>query len=441
MDLFDYRREELTRAQAPLANRMRPRTLDELYGQDEILGRGKLLRRAIEADKLSSLIFYGPPGTGKTTIARIIAATTKAYFEQLNAVAAGVADIRRIVQEARERLGRYERRTVVFIDEIHRFNKSQQDALLPYVEDGTLILIGATTQNPAYELNPALISRSRLFRLEPLGNEHIRAILRQALQDRERGLGNLRIDIQTDAFEHLVDVANGDARSALNALELAALTTAPDPEGIIRITLSVAEESIQRRVLQYDKNGDNHYDAISAFIKSLRGSEPDAALYWLARMLNAGEDPRFIARRLFVHAAEDVGLADPQALLIAAAAAQAVEFIGLPEARIPLAEAVIYIAAAPKSNAVVTAIDAACRDVTEKRAGTVPPHLQDASHPGAKRLGRGVGYKYPHAFPGAYVKQQYLPDGLGPAAYYQPTDRGQEKAIRERLTKLRESED
>jgi len=438
MDLFDHHREELTQAQAPLATRMRPRTLDELYGQDEILGPGKLLRRAIEADKLSSLIFYGPPGTGKTTIARIIAATTKAYFEQLNAVAAGVADIRRVVQEAKERLGRYERRTVVFIDEIHRFNKSQQDALLPYVEDGTIILIGATTESPTYELNPALISRSRLFRLEPLGNEHIRAILQQALSDKERGLGDLRLTVADDAFEHLVDVANGDARSALNALELAALTTAPDPDGIIHITLPVAEESIQRRVLQYDKSGDNHYDAISAFIKSLRGSEPDAALYWLARMLNAGEDPRFIARRLFVHAAEDVGLADPQALLVAAAAAQSVEYIGLPEARIPLAEAVIYIATAPKSNAVVVAIDKAYRDATEKKAGRVPPHLQDASYPDAKRLGHGIGYKYPHDFPGAYVKQQYLPDGMEDVIYYQPTEHGQEKQVKERLDKLRE---
>ncbi len=437
MNLFDHHREELTRTQAPLATRMRPRTLDELYGQDAILGPGKLLRRAIEADQLHSLIFYGPPGTGKTTIARIIADTTKAYFEQLNAVAAGVADIRRVVREARERLGQYERRTVVFIDEIHRFNKSQQDALLPYVEDGTIILIGATTQSPTYELNPALISRSRLFRLEPLGNEHIRAILRNALRDKERGLGRLPLETEEAALDHLVDVANGDARTALNALELAALTTAPDPGGIIRITLPVAEESIQRRVLQYDKSGDNHYDTISAFIKSLRGSEPDAALYWLARMLDAGEDPRFIARRLFVHAAEDVGLADPQALLIAAAAAQAVEFIGLPEARIPLAEAVIYIAAAPKSNAVVAAIDAASKDVVAKKAGSVPPHLRDASYPGAERLGHGVGYKYPHDFPGAFVPQQYLPDGLGPVTYYRPTDRGREKEIRERLAKIR----
>ncbi len=438
MDLFDHHRQELTRAQAPLAERMRPATLDELLGQEAILGSGKLLRRAIEADKLGSIIFYGPPGTGKTTIAKIIAQTTKAYFEQLNAVAAGVADIRRVVQEAKDRLGRYSRRTVVFIDEIHRFNRSQQDVLLPYVEDGTIVLIGATTESPTYELNPALVSRSRLFPLVPLTGEHLRTLLQRALTDKTRGLGALPVVIEPAATEHIVTVANGDARSALNALELAVLTTEPETDGTIRVTLAVAAESIQRRVLQYDKSGDNHYDTISAFIKSLRGSDPDAAVYWLARMLYAGEDPRFIARRLFVHAAEDVGLADPQALLVAAAAVQAVEFIGLPEAKLPLTEATLYIATAPKSNAVVLAINEAMQAVETKPAGRVPAHLRDTSYPGAKRLGHGAGYRYPHDFPGAYTPQQYLPDGMEGTEFYHPTEYGREKEIRDRMGKLRQ---
>jgi putative ATPase len=432
MDLFDYSREA-RRTGAPLADRMRPRTLDEFVGQDHIVGEGRLLRRAIKADKLTPMIFFGPPGTGKTTLAKIIAGTTSAHFQQINAVTSGVADIRKIIQDAKERLKYDEQRTVLFIDEIHRFNKSQQDALLPFVEDGTIILIGATTESPLYELNAALLSRARLFRFKPLDDKDIRAILLQALKDEERGYGNYPIEIDEEALNHLVDVANGDARTALSALELAVLTTDPDENGKIHITLEVAEESIQERVLQYDKDGDNHYDTISAFIKSMRGSDPDATLYWLAKMIAAGEDPRFIARRIYVHAAEDVGLSDPNALLIAQAAAYAVEFIGMPEARIPLAEAALYIATAPKSNSVVMAIDQALETVRNERTGEVPLHLRDAHHKGAARLGHGVDYKYPHDYEEGYVAQDYLPPSLRGKTFYRPSPRGYEKTIQKRL--------
>ncbi len=432
MDLFDVSMEDGPKGK-PLADRMRPRNLDEFIGQEHIVGKGKLLRRAIEADQLSAMIFFGPPGTGKTTLSKIIANTTAAHFEQINAVTSGVADIRTITTQARERLKMEDQKTLLFIDEIHRFNKSQQDALLPYVEDGTIILIGATTESPMFEINRALLSRSRLFRFEPLTEEHTKKVVETAIKDPDRGFGNHSIKAEEEALDHLVDVAGGDARTALNALELAVLTTPPDSEGNIHITLEIAEESIQQRVLQYDKQGDNHYDTISAFIKSIRGSDPDATLYWLAKMIYAGEDPKFIARRLYVHAAEDVGLADPNALLIAQAAAQAVDFIGMPEARIPLAETALYIATAPKSNAVITGIDRALNTVKNEKAGQVPTHLRDAHYSGAKELGSGVGYKYPHDYKDGYVPQQYLPDHLKHKSFYHPSERGYEKTVTRRI--------
>ncbi len=432
MDLFDMSMDESPRGK-PLADRMRPRKLDEFIGQEHIVGKGKLLRRAIEADQLSAMIFFGPPGTGKTTLSKIIANTTSAHFEQINAVTSGVADIRNITTQAKERLKMDNQKTLLFIDEIHRFNKSQQDALLPYVEDGTIILIGATTESPMFEINRALLSRSRLFRFEPLTDGHIKKVLQTAIRDEERGFGKHKIQADDQALDHLVDVANGDARTSLNALELAVLTTNPDEDGIIHITLEIAEESIQQRVLQYDKQGDNHYDTISAFIKSIRGSDPDATLYWLAKMIYAGEDPKFIARRLYVHAAEDVGLADPNALLVAQAAAQAVDFIGMPEARIPLAEAALYLATAPKSNAVITGIDQALKSVKNEKAGQVPTHLRDAHYSGAEELGSGIGYKYPHDFKDGYVPQQYLPDHLTHKTFYNPSERGYEKTVSRRL--------
>ncbi|GGH85738.1 putative ATPase [Pullulanibacillus pueri] len=432
MDLFDYSKES-RKTGVPLANRMRPRTLDEFIGQDQIVGEGRLLRRAIQADKLTAMIFFGPPGTGKTTLAKIIANTTSAYFQQLNAVTSGVNDIRKMTSEAKERLKFDDQKTVTFIDEIHRFNKSQQDALLPFVEDGTIILIGATTESPMFEINPALLSRSTLFRFEALTDYDIQRVLEQALNDQERGYGRYAIEIDQDALQHLVNVSNGDARTALSALELAVLTTPPNKEGTIYINLETAEESIQERVLQYDKSGDNHYDTVSAFIKSLRGSDPDATLYWLAKMMIAGEDPRFIARRLYVHAAEDVGLSDPNALLIAQAAAYAVEFIGMPEARIPLAEAALYIATAPKSNSVIMGIDSALETVKKERTGQVPIHLRDAHYKGASKLGHGIDYKYPHDYPDGFVDQNYLPDHLLGKTFYVPTPRGHEKTVKKRL--------
>lgn len=439
MDLFEAARQSQLKKEAPLAVRMRPRTLDEFVGQEEIVGKGKLLRRAIEADQLSSVIFYGPPGTGKTTLAKVIANTSKAFFEQLNAVTSGVADIKEVCRNARDRLGMYNQRTILFIDEIHRFNKSQQDALLPFVEDGTIILIGATTENPYFEVNPPLLSRSRVFRFKPLSDEHIAKLILQALADEERGLGRYKVDLKKEALDHIVNIANGDARSALNAIELAVLTTPPGANGVREITLEVAEESIQKRSVRYDKSGDQHYDVISAFIKSLRGSDPDAALHWLARMIYAGEDPRFIARRLIVHAAEDVGMADPNALVVAMSAAYALEYVGMPEARLPLAEAAIYIATAPKSNAVIKAIDGALEDIANRKLGPVPLHLRDAHYKGAVQLGHGKGYKYPHNYEGNYVEQQYLPDELLGVRYYHPCENGFEREIKERLEKLRKT--
>ncbi len=437
MDLFNGRSDRDPYAE-PLASRMRPRTLDEFLGQRHVVGEGALLRRAIEADRLGSVILYGPPGTGKTTLARIIARMTRSHFEQLNAVTAGVKDIRRVAEEAQERRRLYGIRTILFIDEIHRFNKTQQDALLPYVEDGTVVLIGATTFNPMVDCVPALVSRSMLFRLEPLSEEDIATVIRRAVRDEERGLGGLRVEVEEDAVQYLARRAAGDARVALNALELAALTTEPGPDGVRRIDRSVIAQSLSAAVLRHDREGDSHYDNISAFIKSMRGSDPDATLYYLARMLYAGEDPRFIARRIIVQAAEDVGLADPNALSVAVSAAQAVEYLGMPEARIPLAEAALYVALAPKSNSAYRGISEAWRAVEEGRVGEVPDHLRDSSYRGAKRLGHGRGYKYPHDYDGHYVRQQYLPRNLLHETFYHPGELGVEAELVRRLRRLKE---
>lgn len=408
---------------APLAERMRPRTLDEYIGQSEIIGPGKLLRRAIEADRVTSLILYGPPGTGKTSLAQVIANTTSSSFVRINAVTSGVKEIREITQAATEQLHLYGKKTLVFCDEVHRFNKGQQDALLPAVENGTITFIGATTENPFFELNSALLSRSTLFRLEPLTSEDIRKGLEQALKDKERGLGNYSVKVEPEAWEHWLNFANGDLRRAMNALELAVLTTSPE-QGIRPITLGVAEESIQQRAMRFDKNGDNHYDIISAFIKSMRGSDPDAALYWLAVLLESGEDPRFIVRRIIVHASEDVGLADPMVMLQAQAAANALEWLGLPEARIPIAQAVLAIATAPKSNSAYEAIDHALEYVRTHPTGQVPAHLRDAHYPGAKKLGHGKGYRYPHAYSGHWVEQSYLPQEVQGETFFTPSGMG-----------------
>lgn len=440
MDLFDAAKEENMKKNAPLAARMRPRTLDEFMGQEAIIGKGRLLRRSIEADQLSSVIFYGPPGCGKTTLAQIIANTTHCSFRTLSAVTSGVADIREVLKFANEERKLYNQRTVLFIDEIHRFNKSQQDALLPAVEDGTIILVGATTENPFFEVNRALLSRSRIFKLERLGIEDIVVLLKRALKD-ERGFGAEAIEISEEAFHHWADVCNGDARAAYNALELAVLTTEPDADGIKRIDLAIAEESIQQRNISYDKNGDWHYDVISAFIKSMRGSDPDAALHWLARMTEAGESPEFIARRVMICAAEDVGLADPQALVVATAAASAVHFVGWPEARIILAEAVCYVATAPKSNAAYLGIEEAIADGHKLPFTGVPIHLRDANYKGAEKFGHGKGYRYAHDFPGHYVVQQYLPDELKDKKYYRPTENGREKRIGEVLENIQKIKD
>lgn len=437
MDLFEYSREKQLKKSAPLAERMRPSTLEEFVGQEEIIGRGKLLYRAIKADRLSSIIFYGPPGTGKTTLANIIANSTKSHFTKINAVISGKEEIKKIIKEAKERLGMYGQRTVLFIDEIHRFNKSQQDALLPYVEDGTLILIGSTTQNPYFEIISPLLSRSRIFELKPLTEDEIRSILERALKDKDRGLGNHKIKMDEDAIQHIIRNSNGDARVALNALELAFLTTPPDADGTIHIDLSIAEESIQKKALTYDKDGDEHYDTISAFIKSMRGSDPDATLYWLAKMIYAGEDPMFIARRIIICASEDVGNADPNALNIAVSAAKAVELIGMPEGKIPLAHAAVYVACAPKSNSCYEGINRALKDIENNRIYPVPEHLQDASYYGAQKLGRGRGYKYPHNYENNYVEQDYLPKEIKHKSYYNPTSNGYEKIIRKRLQELK----
>ncbi len=432
MELFQQSRRDERERRAPLAARMRPRTLDEVVGQTHLLGPGRLLRRAIETDTLTSAIFYGPPGTGKTSLAYVIAQATRAHFEPVNAVTSGVADLRRLVEEARERAALHGARTILFVDEIHRFTRAQQDVLLPHVEDGTVVLIGATTGNPFVDVTPTLVSRARVFALEPLGLAELGTILRRALLD-PRGLASQRVEVAPEAIDQIARVSNGDARAALNVLELAALVTPPGADGVRRVTLAHVEEAAQRRTLVYDRDGDAHYDMISAFIKSMRGSDPDAAVYWLARMLAAGEDPRFIARRMIVHAAEDVGLADPQALLVACAAAQAVEAVGLPEARIPMAEAAIYIATAPKSNATVEAISRAAHDVEHAEAQPVPLALRDASTRGAREIGRGEGYVYPHDHPGAFVVQQHVPDNVAQRVYYEPTEAGYEAEIRRRL--------
>jgi len=429
MDLFDYMRETKMEKDSPLASRLRPTTLDEVAGQRHILGKDKLLYRAIAADKLSSILFYGPPGTGKTTLAKVIANTTKADFQQINATSAGKKDMEAVVEQARQTLALYDKRTILFIDEIHRFNKAQQDYLLPFVEDGTVILIGATTENPYFEVNRALISRSIMFELKPLAPEDIRSIIHRAVYDEQKGMGAYHGEITEDALDFLADICDGDARSALNAIELAVLTTPKSEDGKIHITVEVAEECIQKRNVRYDKTGDNHYDIISAFIKSMRGSDPDAAVYYLARMLYAGEDPKFIARRIMICASEDVGMADPNALTVAVSAAQVLERVGLPEGRIPLAQAVIYVATAPKSNASYMAINAAFEAVEKVQVKTVPPWLQDASYNGASELSRGRGYKYAHNFPGHYVKQQYLPDELVGRHFFEPGENGYEKEI------------
>lgn len=433
MDLFDYMREQNGKKESPLASRIRPRTLDEVVGQQHIIGKDKLLYRAIMADKLSSIIFYGPPGTGKTTLAKVIANTTSAEFTQINATSAGKKDMEEVVAKAKELNGMYGKKTILFVDEIHRFNKGQQDYLLPFVEDGTVILIGATTENPYFEVNGALLSRSVIFELKALTKEDIRILLLRAVEDTERGMGAYKGVIDEDALDFLADVANGDARAALTAVELGILTTPRGEDGRIHITLDVASECIQKRVVRYDKTGDNHYDTISAFIKSMRGSDPDAAVYYLARMLYAGEDIKFIARRIMICASEDVGNADPNALMVAVSAAQAVERVGMPEAQIILSQAVTYVASAPKSNAANEAIGRAMEAVRSAQTAPVPVHLQDSHYKGAKKLGHGDGYKYAHLYPNHYVKQQYLPDGLTEAKFYEPTEQGYEKQIKDWL--------
>ena len=440
MDLFDYMREQNMESESPLASRLRPTTLDEVVGQQHIVGKEKLLYRAIKADKLSSIIFYGPPGTGKTTLAKVIANTTSAEFKQINATSAGKKDMEEVVQQAKNNQGMYGKKTILFIDEIHRFNKGQQDYLLPFVEDGTIILIGATTENPYFEVNSALLSRSIIFELKKLDKEDIKVLLLRAVNDREKGMGSFGAVIDDDALEFLADVCNGDARAALTAIELGILTTERGADGKIHITIDVASECIQKRVISYDKTGDNHYDTISAFIKSMRGSDPDAAVYYLARMLYAGEDIKFIARRIMICASEDVGNADPMALVVATSAAQAVERIGMPEAQIILSQAVTYVACAPKSNAAYEAIGAAMSAVRNNVTPPVPTHLQDAHYKGAEKLGHGLGYKYAHVYPNHYVEQQYLPDALVGTKFYVPTEMGYEQKIREHFSHIKGEE-
>ena len=423
--------------ESPLAARMRPRTLDEVVGQEHILGKDKLLYRAIQADKISSVIFYGPPGTGKTTLARVIANTTSAEFTQINATVAGKKDMEEVVEKAKATQGMYGKRTILFIDEIHRFNKSQQDYLLPFVEDGTLILIGATTENPYFEVNGALISRSIIFELKPIPVEGVKELIRKAVYDSERGMGAYDAVIEEDALDFLADLSGGDARHALNAVELGIMTTERSGDGKIHITLDVAQECIQKRVMRYDKTGDNHYDTISAFIKSMRGSDPDAAVYYLARMLYAGEDVAFIARRIMICAAEDVGNADPQALVVATNASLAVERIGMPEAQIILSQAACYVACAPKSNAAYGAVDKAVRVVEATGNLPIPPHLQDAHYKGAAKLGHGTGYKYAHDYPNHYVEQQYLPYELNGQEFYKPSGNGYGVKIKEHISRLK----
>lgn len=437
MDLFEYMRETSKEKESPLASRLRPTTLEEVVGQQHIIGKDKLLYRAIKADKLSSVIFYGPPGTGKTTLAKVIANTTSAEFTQINATVAGKKDMEEVVNKAKQIFGMYQRKTILFVDEIHRFNKSQQDYLLPFVEDGTLILIGATTENPYFEVNSALISRSSIFELKPLSKEDVETLIIRAVNDSRKGMGSYHAKIDEDALHFLADLSGGDARLALNAVELGILTTSRSDDGWIHLTLDVVSECIQKRVVRYDKTGDNHYDTISAFIKSMRGSDPDAAVYYLAKMLYAGEDIKFIARRIMICASEDVGNADPMALTVAVSAAQAVERIGMPEAQIILSQAVLYVATAPKSNSACNAVYAAMDNVKRVKT-TVPPHLQDAHYKGAQNLGHGVGYRYAHDYPKHYVEQQYLPEEIKGEVFYEPGDNGYEAKIKEHMRWLHE---
>lgn len=437
MDIFDYMRNNTMEKESPLASRLRPKNLDEVVGQTHIIGKDKLLYRAIKADKISSILFYGPPGTGKTTLAKVIAATTSAEFKQINATSSGKKDMEEVVKEAKNSIGMYGKKTILFIDEIHRFNKGQQDYLLPFVEDGTIILIGATTENPYFEVNSALISRSIIFELKSLEKEDIKSLIVRALTDEERGLGVYQAMIDDDALEFLSDIAGGDARSALNAIELGVLTTEKSEDGKIHITLDVASECIQKRIVRYDKTGDNHYDTISAFIKSMRGSDPDAAIYYLAKMLYAGEDIRFISRRIMICAAEDVSNADPNALVVATSAATAIERIGMPEAKIILAQAVSYVASAPKSNSAICAIEDALHAIQNERTPAIPTHLMDAHYKGASKLGHGIGYKYAHDYKNHYVKQQYLPDELKDRVFYQPSGNGYEKQIKEHMNRIK----
>ena len=438
MDLFEYMRNTNQEKESPLAARLRPTTLEEVVGQQHIIGEDKLLYRAIKADKLSSIIFYGPPGTGKTTLAKVIAHTTRAEFTQINATVAGKKDMEEVVAKARDLSGMYGKKTILFIDEIHRFNKGQQDYLLPFVEDGTLILIGATTENPYFEVNGALISRSAIFELRPLSKEDIKALITRAVYDKDKGMGAYDAVIDEDAADFLAELSDGDARHALNAVELGVMTTNRSEDGKIHITLSVAQECLQKRVLRYDKTGDNHYDTISAFIKSMRGSDPDAAVYYLGRMLYAGESVTFIARRIMICASEDVGNADPMALNVAVSASLAVERVGMPEAQIILSQVASYVACAPKSNACVEAISQAMETVRQTGNLPIPPHLQDAHYKGAEKLGRGTGYKYAHNYPNNYVKQQYLPYELDGKEFYKPTGNGYEAKIREHLRRIKE---
>ena len=430
MDLFEYMAEGRKEKEAPLAARMRPQTLDEVVGQEDIIGEDKLLYRAIKADRLSSIILYGPPGVGKTTLAKVIANTTSADFHQVNATIAGKKDMESVVETAKNNLGGYGRKTILFIDEIHRFNKAQQDYLLPYVEDGTLILIGATTENPYFEVNGALISRSRIFELKPLSKDNILTLIKRAFES-DRGVKQYNAEITDEAADFLADIADGDARAALNAIELAVLTTKPSVDAKIHVDLAVAEECIQKKAIRYDKTGDNHYDTIAAFIESMCGSDPDAALYYLGRMLAAGEDVKYIARRMLVAASEEVGNADPMAICVAASAAIAVERVGMPEGRIILAQAATYIASAPKSNAAYLGIEKVLQTVRETGNLPIPPYLQDSSYKGAAKLGRGVGYKYAHNYPNHWVEQQYLPDAIKDMTFYEPNDIGHEKDIKE----------
>ena len=438
MDIFDYARSVNSEKESPLASRLRPKTLDQVVGQEHIIGKDKLLYRAIKADKLSSIIFYGPPGTGKTTLAKVIANTTSADFMQLNATVAGKKDMEDVVAKAKQNMAMSGRKTILFVDEIHRFNKGQQDYLLPFVEDGTVVLIGATTENPYFEVNSALISRSIVFELHPLSVENIKTLILRAVNDKTDGMGIYNGVIDDDAVMFLAEISNGDARTALNAVELGILTTDPAQDGKIHITLEVAQKCVQKRALKYDKSGDNHYDTISAFIKSMRGSDPDAAVYYLSRMLYAGESVDFISRRILICAAEDVGMANPQALVVANAAAQAVHQVGMPEAQIILSEAVIYVASSPKSNSACNAIFAANEVVRSTVTAKVPVHLQDAHYKGSAKLGHGIGYKYAHDYPNHYVKQQYLPDGLEDSRFYEPGDLGYEVEVKNYFKKIKE---